>query len=251
MMINSLQIATLPTPALGLLPAVHDATVTDATLPLGTAAESVGNVYKNAGSDYITLPAWGRWPAQQIAPDRHFASDGRLFYPVRRRLHPQDGETSWYPEMFERVLYTMHFTPQQFTIGSSRALRIQFDFRLIANTSNAVWSVFFEIGRRISQESPAPIGPNLEDYLWLPPLLEQQVVLTDVECSHQLGVVINNTKDGYTGSRLLYDKAEAVDPESLPPSYDFSLRVRIGCFDTQNSVFDPKGFAAYTAKEIK
>lgn len=245
------KISSLPSPALGLLPAVHDATVVPvSSLPGDPASDLAGEVFENAGSEAITLPAWGRWPAQQVASGGYFASDGRLFFPVVRRLRPQTGETSWYPMIFERVLYTIHMTPKQFTLGSTYAMRLQCDFRLVANTSNAVWSVFFEVGQRTSQTDPAPIGPNLEDYVWREPLLEQQVVLTDVACRHTLGVLLENTTDGYTGSRLLYDKAEAASPESLPVASDFALRDRLGCFDTQNSVADPKGFAAYVIKEI-
>ncbi len=252
MLIESIdKITTLPSPALGLLPAVHDAEVIDAVLPLGDAAGLKDQVMRNNEAEPILLPAWGRWPARQVAPGEHFASDGRLFYGVVQRIVRAEGETSWYPRAFERVLYTMHLTPQQFVIGTSFSFSRQFDFRLVANTTNAVWSVFFEIGQRTIQVVPSPIGPNLMDYVWRTPLLEHQVVLTDVMCSHQLGIVLNNTLDGYTGSRLLYDRAQGCAEESMPTAADFALRVRLGCFDTQNSVPDPKGYAAYVAREIK
>lgn len=241
-------ITQLPQPSLGLLPAVHDAVVSDAVLPLGTAASLTGQVLRNGTGESLTVPAWGRWPARQIAPNEHFASDGRLFYKVRQRLVKPAGETSWYPEAFERTLYTIHLTPKQLPLGSSFQFDRQFDFRLIANTTNAVWSVVIEVGQRTIQSTPSPIGPNLLDYEWREPLLEQQVVLTDVMCSHQLGVVIWNTHDGYAASRLLYDKAEACDPASLPTGSDFAIRIRLGHFDTQNSVVDPKGYVAYVAK---
>ncbi len=245
------KITKLPTPALGLLPAVHDATVTDAEIPLGTAASLAGQVLRNGTSENVLLPAWGRWPARQVGAGEHFASDGRLFYKVRQRIVAQAGETSWYPEDFERTLYTLHLTPKQLTVGTSFRFERQFDFRLVANSTNAVWSVFMEIGQRTTQSIPSPTGPNLMDYEWKAPLLEHQVVITDVACSHQFGVVIYNTADGYAASRLLYEKAEACPTESLPTQSDFALRVRLGCFDTQNSVADPKGYAAYVAQELK
>ena len=239
-------ISQLPQPALGLLPAVHDASVVDAAvLPTASLA---GNVWKATAA--LTLPAWGRWPARQIAVGEHFAHDGRLFFKVRQRQVPASGETSWYAEAFERTLYTLHFSPKQLVVGGDYRFERQFDFRLISNSTNAVWSVIAEIGQRTTQTDPAPIGPNLLDYEWKEPLLEHQVVLTDVMCSHQLGVKIWNTAAGYEASRLLYDKAEACSDASLPTAADFALRVRIGCFDTQNSVTDPKGYAAYVAKPL-
>lgn len=251
MIIESIErISALPSPPLGLLPAVHDAEVADVVLPLGTAAALKDQVMRNNTAEPILLPAWGRWPARQVAPGEHFASDGRLFYGVTQRIVHEEGETSWYPKIFERVLYTMHLTPQQFVMGTSFKFSRQFDFRLVANTTNAVWSVFFEIGQRTTQVNPSPIGPNLLDYVWHTPLLEHQVVLTDVMCSHQLGIVLNNTLDGYTGSRLLYDRAQGCAEESMPTDPDFALRVRLGCFDTQNSVTDPQGFVAYVARDI-
>ena len=316
-------IPQLPQPALGLLPAVHDATVVEVSeLP---TSDLEGNVWKATAA--ITLPAWGRWPARQIAVGEHFAHDSRLFYKVRQRLvatgvqcaitrasttatvvsssvhglttgdsvviygasqsdyngtftatvtsttgftytvsgspatpatasssvggpYVRPKETSWYPDAFERTLYTMHFSPKQLILGANYRLARQFDFRLIANTTNAVWSVVAEIGQRTTQTTPAPIGPNLLDYEWREPLLEQQVVLTDVMCSHQLGVQIWNLLDGYTATRLLYDTTLACSEASLPTTSDFALRVRLSCFDTQNSITDPKGYAAYVAKPI-
>jgi hypothetical protein len=316
-------IPQLPQPALGLLPAVHDATVVEAAeLP---TTSLTGNVWKATGA--LTLPAYNRWPARQVAIGEHFAHDGRLFYKVRQRLIPAgiecgitlDGttatavadsahglttgdsvtvygatqaayngtfealvlsdtefeytvsgspaspatasssaggpyvrpkETSWYPDAFERTLYTIHFSPKQLVLGANYRFERQFDFRLIANSTNAVWSVVCEIGQRTTQTSPGPIGPNLMDYEWREPLLEQQVVITDVMCSHQLGVQIWNLIDGYTGKRLLYDTTLGCTDASLPTAYDFALRVRLSCFDTQNSVTDPKGYVAYVAKPI-
>ena len=317
-------IPQLPQPSLGLLPAVHDAAVSEAT-ELPTGAGLTGNVWKAMAA--ITLPSWGRWPARQVVIGDHFAHDGRLFYKVRQRLvsagiqcaitcedrtatlvaesahglstgdsaivygaeqaayngtftatvtsataftytvpvtavspatassaaggpYVRPKETSWYPEAFERTLYTMHFSPKQLVLGANYRFDRQFDFRLIANSTNAVWSVIAEIGQRTTQTSPGPIGPNLLDYEWHEPLLEHQVVLTDVMCSHQLGVQIWNKMDGYEGTRLLYDTTLACTDASVPTSSDFAFRVRLSCFDTQNSVADPKGYAAYVARPV-
>jgi hypothetical protein len=160
-------------------------------------------------------------------------------------------ETSWYPEAFERTLYTIHISPQQLAIGKAFRFEADFSFRLVANTSNALWRVFFEIGQRSAETSPKPIGPNLLGYDWREPLMEQEIVLTDITSQHTLGFLLTNNADGYSGSKLLYENAMAVSPDSLPTQEDFAVRIRVGCFDTENSVADPRGFAAYLAKPIE
>lgn len=242
------KISQLPAPALGLLPAVHDATVTNTDTIPGNVAGASGNVYRYTGTNPASLPALARWPAAPIKNGDHFASDGRLFYRVVQRSSPGEDETSWYPEAFERTLYTIHLTPRQLPLGATFRLERQFDFRLIANTTNAVWSVVFEVGQRTTQDEPAPTGPNLLDYEWQLPLLDQQIVLTDVASRHILGVTLTNTANGYAANRLIYERAEGVTEEdALPTEADFALRVRLTGFDTQNSVADPRGFVAYVA----
>lgn len=161
-------------------------------------------------------------------------------------------ETSYYPEAFERTLYTIHISPQQLGIGKAFRFEAEFSFRLVANTSNALWRIFCEVGQRSTETSPKPIGPNLLGYDWREPLLEQEIVMTDITSLHTLGFLLINNTEGYSGSKLLYENAIAVSTDSLPTQEDFAVRIRVGCFDTENSVADPRGFAAYlaTPKEV-
>jgi len=357
MIISSMKsIESVPAPALGLLPAIHDAEVEDTPLvdglPVLPLAENCkGRVFRNQTAKAITLPQTSKWPARSLEAGGVFGSDGRLFYKVRQKL----GTTSFYPESFERTLYTFSFSPQDFSVGSEFELSRLFYFRLMANTTSAVWSVIFEIGVRSNQVTPAlqftmqgtltsgsanvsisdpqlgslfyrmvvtgngipsgldgttyirsidlststlvlsspatqsgakaltftaPVGPNLGDFIWLPPILEQQVLLTEMKTISPMGIWIKNWGDkyanpfrtisidgdmetindpvpdpnrndlGYQGFSKLFDKATPVPIDRLPTDRDFLLRVRIGQFDTENSVADPKGYAAYMVRAI-
>ena len=346
MIISSMKsIESVPTPALGLLPAIHDAEIEDVPLvdgqpSLPLAENCKGRVFRNQTAKAITLPQTSKWPARSLEAGGVFGSDGRLFYKVRQK----QGTTSYYPESFERTLYTFSFSPQSFSFGSEFELSRLFYFRLLANTSSAVWSVIFEIGVRNDQTTPtiqftmqgtlasgsanvaisdpqlgslfyrmvvtgagipsgldgttyiksidlsagtlvlsgpatqsgakaltftAPVGPNLGDFIWLPPLLEQEVLLTEMKTISPMGIWLKNWGDknvrgpdgesspdpnrndlGYQAFAKLFDKATPVPIDRLPTDRDFLLRVRIGQFDTENSVADPKGYAAYMVRAI-
>jgi len=338
-------IESVPAPALGLLPAIHDAELEEVplvdglpVLPLADTCK--GHVFRNQTAKAITLPQTSKWPARSLEAGGVFGSDGRLFYKVRQK----PGTTSYYPESFERTLYTFSFSPQSFSAGSEFELSRLFYFRLMANTSSAVWSVIFEIGVRTDQTTPtlqltmpgtltsgsanvaisdpqlgslfyrmvvtgagissgldgttyiksidlasntlvlsrtatesgeqeltftAPVGPNLGDFLWLPPLMEQEVLLTEMKTINPMGIWLKNWGDknvqgpdgnsapdpyrndlGYQGYAKLFDKATPVPLDALPTDRDFLLRVRIGQFDTENSVADPKGYAAYMVRAV-
>lgn len=157
MIINSLkQVQALPNPALGLLRAFHDAEVADTvfdgeqTAVFPTAIEVVGQVFRNQSAAPMVLPAYGKWPARTIAPGDLYGSDGRFFYQVRHKK----GTTSYYPESFERSIYTISFTRDSFQLGALFTLDRLFYFRLISNNVTAVWSVIFEIGMREDVSSP-------------------------------------------------------------------------------------------------
>jgi hypothetical protein len=330
MIINSLKVLTqLPEPALGLLPAIHDADVEDfllgSTLPAASAAK--GRVFLNKTEAQVVMPPSGRWPARGVAPGELFGSDGRLFY----SLVPKVGTTSFYPKSFERNIYTLSFTPSNFQPGGEDViLQRYFYFRLIGNNTSAVWSVIFEAGVRQDDVDPtrrhvveaelvsgsatvsisdpllarigprmvvtgsgirdglettyvksidleggtavlslaatqsgvrtltfaAPPGPNIGGITWLPPILEQQIFLTDVRSENGLGIVLSNSRDitidtnelGYSGKRFIYDSVLTASKDSMPTRTTFLLRVRIGQFDTENSVADPKGYAAYVVR---
>lgn len=272
-------IKSLPAPALGLLPAVHDASVdvfvgtsivfgTANGIVTGTAVLTplpplVKNQVFQVGetSPPVILPPYQAWPSARLVPGDYAACDGRLWYPVTRYTptnQPDDFTTSFYPKAFERQLYSFAFTAISLPLRVYWTLERMFTFRLLANNSNAVWNIVWEVGDRRRDETPAPIGPNLKGYDWRTPLLDEQVHVTDVASQHLLGVRLYRTigeedpnnpisPEVWTGSINRYGKWVAVGTSQLPTTTDFVLRIRLSCFDTQNDVNDPRGFIAYFA----
>jgi hypothetical protein len=254
-------ITSLPSPALGFLPAVHDASVdsfpatvahpdtgepTANTLPT-PAAGSVLQVTEGA----ISLPAYGSWPAQRALSGQFIASDGRFWFRVRRYQQTN----SFYPEVFERMLYSFAFTAVSLPLRQRWALTRDFDFRLFSNNTDAVWNVVWEVGDRFAETSPAPVGPNIEGYQWRTPLIDQQVHITDVLGRHRFEASLYRDvgPDGefWTGSVARYGKTVAAQTNQLPLSNDFVLRLRLSCFDIENNVSEPRGFVAYYATQPK
>lgn len=257
MTITSLNSLTqLPTPALGFLPAIHDSVAEATPLDgsgrpaLPTALEAKGRVYVNQTSAPVNLPAYGGWPVRNVAPGEYYGSDGRLFYRVVRK----PGTSSHYPTSFERTIYTFPFTAQSFAIGDKFELSRLFYFRLIGNNTPAVWSVIFEVGAR--EDEPDPAGPNIGRIVWREPLLDQQVLITDVKSKNGLGIVLYRRAEtslrtnglGYEADAMIYNKAVAVPPDRLPESTEFLLRVRIGQFDIVDDVAEPRGHVAYVIR---
>lgn len=243
-------VPSLPSPALGLLPAVHDPDIdvlVDPWTPV-TPQSAAGQVWQNSTSAPFDFAEAAGWPAFRVRPGQYFACDGRCFYEVTRHL----ATNSFYPAVFERTLFTVSITPRILPLGGSIRLERGFGFRLFNNVSNAVWHVIWEIGLRTSLTGPG-IGPNLEGFDWLPPMVDQEIVLTDIETWHGLGVVIQNTRTGYVGTQLAYDRTIGAPEGSMPPGdeNDFVLRCRLSLFDTEDSVTDPRGYVAYTASDIK
>lgn len=237
-------ITSLPSPALGLLPAVHDASVTSYTTgALPTVAAN--SVFQNNSGAAVTLPAFASWPAQVVQAGGYAACDGRLWFPAARFSTSH----SFYPSAFERVLYSMAFGPESLPLEEVFNLSRKYDFRLLSNNTNAVWNVVWEIGMRADQETPAPIGPNLDGYTWRRPLIDQQVALTDVASSHTFGVKLRRELDGtnevWSGSIVRYTKVLGAVEDQLPTGNYFVLRLRLACFDVENAVANPRGFAAY------
>jgi hypothetical protein len=245
MIIDSIEkIASLPSPALGFLPAVHDAVVDEYS---GGALPEVGagKVIVNQSSGAVTLPAFASWPPQKLAVGEFAGSDGRLWYPVRR----YKATNSYYPAAFERVLYSIAFTPESFPLGTVRYISRMIEVRLLNNNTNAVWNFVWEVGMKQDQSSPAPTGPNLDGYVWRTPLIDQQLHLTEVSSKHNMGVqlrrVVRDGEDKFVGDVALYNRVVGALDEQLPTGNNFVLRLRLSCFDTQNDVPEPRGFVAY------
>jgi hypothetical protein len=258
MIIQSIEkIENLPSPALGLIGAVHDAEVEmfTGTAILGTAIVTADLPAPQAGQvlqitdGAVTIPAYASWPAQRARVGSYVASDGRLWFRARRYKQTN----SFYPEVFERTLYTFAFTAVSLPLRTRWTLARDFDFRLFANNTDAVWNVVFEVGDRAGDTEPAPVGPNLQGYTWREPLIDSQVHITDVVGRHRFEVSlyrdINASGEVWTGHVERYGKRVAALAEQLPLTNDFVLRVRLSCFDTENNVEDPRGFVAYYGME--
>jgi hypothetical protein len=115
----------------------------------------------------------------------------------------------------------------------------------------------------------AMVGPNIERVRWLKPLLDTQVTLTELKSINPFGVWIKNwgsktttnplgeivdvperNEAGLEGYAKLYDRTVNVPAGSLPTADEFLLRVRVGQFDVEDDVLDPKGYAAYVVRAL-
>jgi hypothetical protein len=321
MIVSSLEsFPNLPSPRLGLLPAVHDANFEAVTaLPGLDAAQAKGMVFFNSSGESIVLPGYQKWPARYARSGSYFASDGRLFYEVVNK----PGTTSYYPSSFERTLYSFAFDdysflrPEDKLITSEIRISRVLNARLIANNTTAQIGVTFECGQRKNQEGgksvnlsgqvlgdgetvlladssavfermkvtgagieadtfvkkvsgsnvilnkkvtpgafiltfTSPIGPNISHIEWLPPMLYVSIQVTDLLMTGLFGVKIIRYAEGVAGNSagfyavgLQYGSFVEVPDASLPTQADFIFRLRIGDFDTENSVSDPGGFLGY------
>jgi hypothetical protein len=248
MIIESIaDIKSLPLPALGLLGAVHDASVANVAdwADLDEAGLNDGQVFRNTTGESQALPAQKNWPAQNVPNSGYWADQHGLLYPVV----PKVGTSSFYPRVFERNLYTLAFTPNALPLRTLFELNRLYQFRMFSNNTDAVWNVVWEIGMRVDATSPGTPGPNIATYDWRQPLIDAQVHITDVETSHQFGVWLRRDLDGtdeiWTGGVRQYGMHVAAHADALPTGNDFVLRLRLGQFDILDDVTNPRGYVAY------
>lgn len=331
MLISTLdKIEQLPQPALGLLPAIHSATVTNLSSVLVNgefppASSTKGQVFLNNVTVPVSMPAGGNYPARPLNEGDLVASNGVVYYKVvnkksitRQVMRVEDGAfvtampspllqdgmvvtpwgfedpsgfvngtdyaisysggntfrlrgagtttlpaassrggwihskktNSFYPMAFERSAYSVSFTPQSLAIGSPYTLSKVFSFRAIGAATAAVYSVIYEFGVRRNDSTPPPIGSNIAGYDFLPPAIDQEVVMTDVTSTHTIGITFRKLPDGgMNGLRLLYSRQLELIPGTYPIDVqDFILRVRIGQFDIQEDV-ETSGYIGYLIKD--
>jgi hypothetical protein len=235
------KIDSLPAVTSGLLPAIHDASPSDALVTDPVAA--AGQVYRNATTASLTLPAALGRPATTVDPGGFYGSDGRLFYPVERAA----GTNSFYPLELTRDLFSVYVAEEMFPQAAT--LRLSFDLALRTFSSNtmAQWVVVLQIGQRASDTSPAPIGLNLKGFEWLAPSVQQPITFGSIAQTHSVGVQIQRLSDGdsgpvFRGSSLAFGVMKACQ---APTANGFVLRARLAQFDTENNVASPAGFVAY------
>ncbi len=233
--------ASLPSRGAGLLPAIHDATAANVSLPLGDPAGSAGEVFLNNTSGEIALPGGLGRKTQMVKPNGFLGSDGRVWYRVTH-----DGTTkSYFPTDFERELFMIFVNDKQLRAG--RTFKAEFDLTVAAlkAETRAQYLIVIEIGAAPSQTTPATTGTNLEDITWIEtPLLSQRLILSGVPMKHHFGCAVARSGAGVlSASRLLYDAWEG--GAQVPAAANFAVRGRLIQFDTENSVAGARGFVGY------
>ena len=250
MIISSLdKVEALPSPALGLLPAVHDATLVSIPSSSGSALPTVaaGQVLQNNLGSSLSLPAYEAWPTQTLPTGSYAGSDGRFWYPVTR----YKATNTFHPTAFERTIYTIAFTAASLPLRQIFKLERLYRFRLFANNTDAVWNVVWEFADRTSELTPAPTGPNIKGYTFREPLLDEQVPITDVVNQSTFGISLQKTDyttagaPAYSAIVERFGRQLAATSGQLPLTENFILRLRLAAFDTQDNVADPRGFVAY------
>ena len=230
----------LPRPA-GLIPAIHDATVEDITLPLPAASTRAGKVYVNAGSTEILVPGGLGRRGSFLEPSGFAGSDGRVWYRLTR-----DGVTnSFFPTDMERELFMLPINEQMFRAGMKFDLEFKIALQLFKATSRAQYLLVIEAGSAPSQAEPSPTGRNLQDVIWLDtPLLSQRIVVSALKITHKFGCAVRRDINGTLhADQMAYGAWTAADQSPLLPS--FTLRARLIQFDTENSVKLAKGTVYY------
>ncbi len=232
----------------GLLPAVHDATVAPLVIPLGDAAANAGNVFHNETGWGVTIPGGLGRRSSILQPDGYAASDGRVWYRVTR-----DGLTnSFYPADFERELFMLHINEQQFRAGGTFTAEFDLEVQLFNAVTRGQYLLVVEAGTAHGQTTPAPVGTNLQDVVWMPaPVLSQRIIVTGLKLTHHFGCAFRRSLDGLsiTADRLIYDVWQGGAPPPESPS--FALRARLIQFDTENSVAGAKGLVFYRLSGAK
>jgi hypothetical protein len=240
------KIANLPSPPLGFLGALHDSSAvlyTGTSLP--PAEDEPNQVFLVSAP--VTAPAFASWPAQAIPANTHVGSDGKRWYPVTRYKNTN----TYHPSVFNRTLYTIPFTPTSLPLQGVFNLQRVFSFRLFANTSDVVWNVVWELGDRTTETAPAPTGPNLKDYNFREPLLDEQIPITDVMSRNTFAISLR--KVNYTDAGMpeysciieRFGRQLSAGTAQLPLTENFVLRLRLAAFDTLDNVAEPRGYVAY------
>jgi len=234
--------AKLPARAPFMLPAAHDASVTDTSVVPATTA---GSVWKNNSGGDLIIPGGGLIRSS-VSPDQgNIAGDGRMVYPVRR-----SGTTiSYYPIPFEQQLWNMFINDKMFPVGTKCTVLFSIALQLINATSEAQYVVVIEkgIAARDVIGGPDTTDTNLAGITWdvATPILRQQIILTPALITHTFGCVIANAAGGFSANALLYNQIVANNP-AAPASANFALRARLIEFDTEDSITTARGWIQYS-----
>ena len=226
-----------------MLPAVHDATVSNYTTG-SLPAVAADSVWSNGTAAALDL---GRGIyGGKVAVGRHFASDGRVRFAASR----EGSTTSFFPGGFERELWRIFINDKMLRLN--RTLDVQFGLALqiLLGTSNAQWLLVIETGTAPQQSTPSTTGTNLENIEWAAtPCLSQRLIVTGNRQTHSFGARIKrslvSSVDTITMDTLLYGLWTGADA-AAPVSANFALRARLIQFDTENALAtDARGWLAY------
>jgi len=102
-----------------------------------------------------------------------------------------------------------------------------------------------------------PTGPNIGEIQWLPPMLEQQIHITELLSRNSFGAKLEKMATisdetsvaGFKASVFSYGKEWNPPMESLPTTANFVFRMRLGYFDTEN-IPDPRGYLGYLVRTV-
>lgn len=228
----------LPRPP-GLLPAIHDATVTTfsgGTLPSPTE----GNVYQNIGTAKVLLPGGLGRRSSFVEVDGFAGYDGRAWYRMTRGAATSK---SYFPTDFElELIPPITFESDTWAAGQRFLLEFDLDLALFRATTNAQWFLVIEHGTMPSETSPATTTTNLQDVVWdATPLLAQRIIVSSLRQKRHFGCLINrDAEDAITAEKLIQSAWSAADATPATPA--FAVRVRLTRFDTENSVTGEVGY---------
>lgn len=228
--------STLPRPG-GLLPAIHDATVTDLTIPIPAAGSPyTGNVYlNNSGSD-IALPGGMGRKGSTLKAGEHAACDGRVWYRVAR----EGSTTSYHPRDFDRELVLLDVNESMFPVGSIFTLQLDLATQILLSETRAQWVVIVEIGAFAAVGSGA--GTNISGITWgATPVITCPIHLTAIRTPHAFGVRFTRGASVITAETKLYRGAWTASA-TAPAGPGFAVRARLAKFDTEDSLTDPRGY---------
>lgn len=244
--ISAQELGEKPRQLLRLLPAVHDAsTETLPSAPLPAPAAS----YQNRV--FTTSVARVDFPGTLLAGD-FAACDGREWYRVAR----VGSESSYYPVVFETLLFEAAVNASELILGSRLDLDFGFEAMVLmleaqsrTRRSACSWSLIVEAGSHTADSSPGTPGSNLAVGFSSPvTLLEQRIVLTEIPGYHTFGVSVSRAAGGtLTATKTLYGETSAT---TAPASANLALRARLHRFDTENAPTDARGVVAIRGLDV-
>lgn len=225
----------------GLLPAIHDATVTEVTAMPGTLA--AGEVYKNTGTAPIQIVGAGGRKSADVMPGEYFGFDGRFPYRVTRA----GDSNSFFPTDMERDLFLVPVTAAMWRAGQRLEVTFEIDLQLVAANTRGQIVVNIAAGTVVSQATPSPTSTNVEKIQWADkPILSQVCYLSDLQMPHTFGALIKRAVDNtLSAEALAYTAWTAAPAESLPSSPGLMLRGYLSNFDTENAVTGAVGFVHF------